>query len=232
MSTRRRLLGDISTFQLAAGALAAMTSAWIASTLGVAGTIIGAAVGSLVLTTTSAFYSRTLETGRTLIVQTSDGSSVETHAEPGETQEALAAVEEATGSPVQGAEVIDDDPDADAASRDWRTLPWKRIGVSTVAALVIAFGAMSAYEAVTGNAYGADPDATRISNPFSGGSSSSQQQTPGDDAEGGDQAPADPGAPQEDDADGGDEDVTPTPAAPTPTPTPTTPAPTAPPADQ
>lgn len=202
-----------------------MTSAWIASTLGVAGTIIGAAVGSLALNASSAFFNRTLDRGRTLIVQTSDGSKVETQAEPGGTQEALAAVEDATGSPVSGAEVVDDEEEGE---RSWKTLPWKRIAISTLATLVIAFAVMSAYEAVSGRAFGTDPDAPRISSPFSGGGSSSQDQdqqddgggssdTDGQDDQGTDTDPSDPTQPEE--------EPEPT-ATPSPTSEPTTPAPT------
>ena len=92
MSQRSPFLSGLSAFQLAAGALAAMTSAWIASALGVAGTIIGAAVGSLVVSVTSAFYANTLHKGRTLVVQAPDGSVVEKGVEEGGTAEAFAEV--------------------------------------------------------------------------------------------------------------------------------------------
>ncbi len=102
---RSSVLGGLSWFQVLAGALAAMTSAWIASALGVAGTIVGAALGSLVVTITSSLYASTLDKGRTLIVQTDGGQVVETEAEPGHTAEALAAVRRATHEEVTGAEV-------------------------------------------------------------------------------------------------------------------------------
>ena len=100
---RSSVLGGLSWFQVLAGALAAMTSAWIASALGVAGTIVGAALGSLVVTITSSLYASTLDKGRTLIVQTDGGQVVETEAEPGHTAEALAAVRRATHEEVTGA---------------------------------------------------------------------------------------------------------------------------------
>lgn len=51
---RRRL--DLSLTQVVAGALAAVSAAWAASTLGVAGTVIGAAVVSVTITVLSAVY--------------------------------------------------------------------------------------------------------------------------------------------------------------------------------
>lgn len=74
---------EVSWLQLIVSAAAAVTSAWILSSLGVAGTLIGAAVGSIVVTLSSAFYSRSLDHGRTLILQTERGTVVEaTEPEP------------------------------------------------------------------------------------------------------------------------------------------------------
>lgn len=214
MSKRPSLLSGLSAFQVAAGSLAAMTSAWVASTLGVAGTIVGAAIASLVLSTSSAIYANTLHKGRTLVVQTADGSVVEKEAEPGETAEALAEVAEEAGSPVQSAEVA-----------ETRTpLPWRRIAITTVVVLAIALGGIWTYEQVTDRSYGSGSDNARISNPFGGGGGSG----------GADEAPGEPGSPATDESEDADVDpvepdeVTPSPTTPTPTPAPTptpTPAP-------
>jgi len=160
-SGRRSFLG-LSGFQVIAGALAAMTSAWIASALGVAGTIIGAAVGSLVVTVSSAFYSTTLDRSRTLIVRTDSGTIVETTADPGETAAALEEVREATHSPIRGAEVLES-----GRAR----VHWKTVVVTTVVVLALAVAAMGAYELLTGKSYGAHTDNARIGNPFGGSSS-------------------------------------------------------------
>lgn len=217
MSKRPSLLSGLSAFQVVAGSLAAMTSAWVASTLGVAGTIIGAAIASLVLSTSSAIYANTLHKGRTLVVQTADGSVVEKEAEPGETAEALAEAAQEAGSPVRSAEV------EQAPGRAWSALPWRRIAVTSVMVLAIALGGIWAYEQVTDRSYGSGSDNARISNPFGGGGSSG----------GADEAPSEPGSPATDDSEDADVDpvdpdeVTPSPTTPTPTPAPTpTPTPT------
>lgn len=173
----------LSWFQVIAGALAAMTSAWIASSLGVAGTIIGAAVGSLVATITAALYANTLDRSRTLIVRTDSGTVVETEAER--------------------TEVVDEP----------RRIHWRTVVVTTIAVLALSFGAMGAYELVTGDSYGSNTDNARIGNPFGGSPSTGNAPTERPDDEPTETTPT----PTED---------TPTPTEPTVTPTETTPTPT------
>ena len=168
MSSRRGFLSEISWFQVAASALAAVTAAWIASRLGVAGTLIGAALGSFVVTISTSFYGRTLDKGKTLIVQTASGSTIEKTVVDGEIAEAFREVAEDEDSPVLGAEVVDDEDVP-------RRLHWKTITATTLLVLAIAIGAMGAYEVVTGNSYGVDRDNARIGNPLGGSSSSSDE---------------------------------------------------------
>lgn len=164
MSQRRGLFAEISWFQVAASVLAAVTSAWIASSLGVAGTLIGAALGSFVVTISSAFYARTLDKGKTLIVQTASGTIVEKDVQDGEISAAFDEVAEVDHSPVARAEIVEGTP---------RRLHWKTIIATAVIVLGISLAAMGAYEVVTNNAFGADRDNPRIGNPFGGSSQSS-----------------------------------------------------------
>ena len=55
---------DINWVQASAGALAAVSSAVLLSTVGVAGTILGAALGSIAVTVGSSFYSHYLHASR------------------------------------------------------------------------------------------------------------------------------------------------------------------------
>ena len=59
-STREKNEGQLSALQVAAGALAAVSAAVIASFFGVAGTVIGAAVASVVSTVGAAVYTETM----------------------------------------------------------------------------------------------------------------------------------------------------------------------------
>ena len=225
MSRRPGFLAEVSWLQVAVSALAAVTAAWIASSLGVAGTLIGAALGSSVVTISSAFYGRTLDKGKTLIVQTAGGTIVQRAVEEGEIAEAFEQAEEVGGSPVTGAQVVDDEQP--------RRLHWKTILATTALVLAIAVGLMGAYEVVTGDSYGNRSDNPRIGKIFGGSGSQGKDEpdpkptptktgtvTP---------APTEPTATVPAPA-----ATTPTPSAPTapaatPTPTaPTTPAPTTP----
>lgn len=217
MSKRPGLFSDISWFQVAASVLAAVTAAWIASRLGVAGTLIGAAVGSFVVTISTAFYGRTLDKGKTLIVQTSGGTLVQKAVQDGGIAEAFEQAEEITHSPVERAEIIPAEP---------RRLHWKTIIATTVVVLGIAYAAMGGYELVADKPFGTDPDNARIGNPFGGSSrpsdddpTSTPTPTPTA-AEPATPAPVTTPAPTP-----APSTVVPTPA-PVPTVTPTTPAPT------
>ena len=139
MSRRRGLFGEVSWLQVAASVLAAVTAAWIASRLGVAGTIVGAALGSFVVTITSAFYNNTLHHGRTLLIQTQTGTTIQRQVEDGEVQTALDEAAE-VDSPVKGAQFVDERP----------RLHWKTIIVTTVVVLALAIAAISTYELITG----------------------------------------------------------------------------------
>lgn len=221
MSQRSGLFADISWFQVAASVLAAVTSAWIASSLGVAGTLIGAALGSFVVTISSAFYARTLDKGKTLIVQTASGAVVERDVEDDEISEAFDEVREAEQSPVERAEVIENPR---------RRLHWKTIIATAVAVLGISLAAMGVYEVVTGNSFGADSDNPQIGKIFGGGGSGSSDGDDSDRSPSRDPEPsstpsptATPTAPSS--SPDAPEQQTPAPPAQTPTPAPTTPAP-------
>ncbi|MEV7396653.1 hypothetical protein [Aeromicrobium sp. NPDC092404] len=196
MSRRRGFLGEVSWLQLAGSVLAAVTAAWIASSLGVAGTLVGAAVGSAVVTITSAFYARTLDKGRTLLVTTATGTVIQRRVnEDGEIAETLDQAAE--DAPVERAELVPDE----SPSR----LHWKTIIVTTAVVLGLALAAITTYELLADRTLGG-AQGTTIGDTFSGGGS-------GDDAP----EPADPTS---------EPTSTPTPSVPpTPAPTSATPTP-------
>jgi hypothetical protein len=156
MSKRRGLLGEVSWLQLIASVLAAVTAAWIASRLGVAGTLIGAALGSFVVTISSAFYGRTLDHTRTLLIQTESGTVIERHVEEGEVREALDEAAD-VDSAARGARFVDDKP----------RLHWKTIIVTAVVVLSLALAAISTYELISGRTLDGDRGTT-IGDTFGG----------------------------------------------------------------
>lgn len=149
MTRRRRFLGDVSLLQLTASVLAAVTAAWIASRLGVAGTLIGAALGSFVVTISSAFYGRTLDHTRTLLIQTESGTVIERQVEEGEVREALDEAAD-VDSAARGARFVDDRP----------RLHWKTIIVTAIVVLSLALAAISTIELVTGRTLDGDHGTT------------------------------------------------------------------------
>ncbi len=163
-------LADLSGLQLAAGALAAMTSAWMASWLGVAGTLIGAAVGSVVAGIATALYRSSLERGvqRSKTLLTEQGSVVE---RPGD--DAAAADHESEVAAADGSAV------------SWKDrlqrLNWRSVALVSGAALVAAIVIIGVYEVATGTSYGNSSNRTIVPVSSSGGSG---DRTPAPDEQG------------------------------------------------
>lgn len=158
MPNRRRFLTDVSWFQVVASALAAVTAAWIGSKLGISGTLVGAALGSFVVTLSSAFYSKTLHRGRTMLIQTERGTVIERHVEDGEVSDAFSEAKDAD-SPVVGAQFVDEKP----------KLRWKAIVATTVIVLAIALGGIYAYELVVKHPLGDSGGGTTLGDTFGRG---------------------------------------------------------------
>jgi len=176
---RTKLL-DISAIQLVGGALAAMTSAVIGARLGVAGTVIGAAIGSLVAGVAGSLYTASLKHGK-------DRLSSALVGKVGDTPVGLSTVSDDRLVPDQNRvpdpTVVSDrnrlgppaagswswDPTAEPAAvapassdpvaadvvvdRHGQTVkrwPWKAILVSTAAVFLLAIAGITAFELVSG----------------------------------------------------------------------------------
>ncbi|GAA3528776.1 hypothetical protein AFL01nite_01940 [Aeromicrobium flavum] len=166
MSDKGPLTG-LPWLQLVAGALAAMTSAWVASYLGVAGTIIGAAVGSLVASVASAFYVRGLDKGTTFI--TESGSVVARSRPAGESAQA--------GAGDEGEVLVTEEESAVAVEESERAFSWKRVLTWTGLTLAAALLAIGAYELVTDSSFG-HTDNPSIGRPWQGGSTEQEREAP------------------------------------------------------
>ena len=71
----KQFFHDISWAQIVAGALAAMTSFWLAAKIGVAGSIIGVAIGSIVSAVASQIYKNVLEASGQKLQESVGGSA-------------------------------------------------------------------------------------------------------------------------------------------------------------
>ena len=154
---------DIDWLKTIAGALAAVSSAVLLSTLGAAGTIIGAALGSVIATVGGALYSEGLARSRQRLAQAQtlalrrvgvaqaeirrasrhegDDQAVEGH---------LARAEERLDQAKEDLGAIADEP----AGPGWReritVLPWKRISLVAAGLFAAAVLAITAFELVAG----------------------------------------------------------------------------------
>ena len=185
------------------GALAAVSSAVVLSTLGTAGTLIGAAIGSLVITVGGAVYAHSLRVARarlaasrTVLVRTRGGG--------------LAEVADGSDGP-DGGDATGAAGRFDRWRQVLRELPWKRILVVSAAVFAVAMAAILAFELATGR-----PVAS-----YTGGTSDSDSGTsvPGLGGRDSDAEPGDEQDPvqEEPDEEMPDEQPTTAPAEPTPT---------------
>lgn len=138
---------DLSLSQTLGGALAAMTAATIGSRLGVAGTIVGAALASIVAGVGTTLYTASLRTTRAK-VQTVWSTRV---AQPG-TPASAAATSQPVTTAVDAPAGESTGSTAAAAPRSSRQLPWKRMLVGTLAAFAIAAVALTGFELLSGSA--------------------------------------------------------------------------------
>ncbi len=133
---------DLSISKVLGGALAAMTAAALGSRLSVAGTLIGAALASIIAAVASALYtaslSRTHEKVRTVLTARSGGDGA-TAVDP-----AREARQPAPGWTVSTPTQPPRPPG--------RRVPWKGIVVGTLAIFAIAAAALTGFELISGHA--------------------------------------------------------------------------------
>jgi hypothetical protein len=143
----RRL--ELSSTQVVGSALAAVSAAFFASWLGTAGTLIGAALGSVVATVGSATYTWWLRrTGAAVrrtaaqVRETGMGSTV--------------VMPRLRARQTEGPAEADDDAEPDEESEEgsrWAFLrgrPWGKVALVTAGVMLAALGSVTVVEAVTG----------------------------------------------------------------------------------
>lgn len=190
-----------------AGALAAVTSAVLLSTLGAVGTLLGAAVGSVAATIGTNLYSQGLAKSREKVARAHtlarwrsaglagarDGSKAASG--PGSGPSSAAASDAPSGAASDPAsepatEPEDESVEASAAEQapSWRarlrTLPWKRIGLLSLAMFLVVVAAITIIELFAGRSLsaivGGDDGRTTISG-VTGDGSKERDQKPGKD---------------------------------------------------
>ncbi|GAA3685845.1 hypothetical protein GCM10022237_50430 [Nocardioides ginsengisoli] len=175
-----------------AGAGAAVTVAVLLSTLGAAGTLIGAALGSVVATVSTALYKQGIESSRRRMADVQAAALQRVNLADQNVRRAArrsdpAAAEreldrahrhlDAAGDELAGGEPGGDAPALAQPSRG-QALPWKRLAVAAATVFVIAMVAISAVELIAGRSVStitggtSGSDRTSISGVLGGGSDS------------------------------------------------------------
>ena len=148
-----RFWSGIQITKVAAGTLAAVSAAVIGSFLGVAGTLAGAAVASIVGSLGTEIYQRSLDRGAKKL-QTLAPTFVKAPAAVG-TPPVPAASEEDSPShtvPEEEREAPEEEraaPEAQPAASG-KALPWRRIGVAAALLFVLAIASLSVVELLAG----------------------------------------------------------------------------------
>ena len=173
MTEPQRARVEINWVQVSASALAAVSSAVLLSTVGVAGTLIGAAIGSIFATVGSSIYSHYLELSRSRVAaaqaaareratrtrSSASGTWAATRrarARSERTMRLQAQREERANDELDQVEQQLADPEDAATKPSWREalagLNWKRIAALAAAIFVGAMLIIVSFELVTGRA--------------------------------------------------------------------------------
>ncbi len=154
---------EIDWLKTAGGAFAAVSSAFLLSTLGAAGTIIGAALGSVIVTVGGAFYSQGLARShqrlakvqtaamrRVGVAQAEVRRAARRHGDSEAVEAHLAHAEERLDEVKDDLGTVADEP----TGPGWRArlvmLPWKRISLFAAGLFAAAVLAITAFELVAG----------------------------------------------------------------------------------
>jgi hypothetical protein len=153
---------EIDWLTTLAGVLAAVSSAVVLSTLGAAGTIIGAALGSMVATIGSAVYRQGLAESRERLVRAQTAARQKVGVAQAEVLRADHTIdEEVADAHLARAEERLDAAQLDlegamheSASAGWgdrlRALPWRRISMVTAGLFAVVVLALTAFELIAG----------------------------------------------------------------------------------
>ena len=170
---------DLSLTQVAGGALAAMTAAALGSTLGVAGTIAGAALASIVAGVAGSLYTASLRTGREKVRTVFRGQSTDAaSAPPAPVDPATTFSASATSArPLEETQVIPawDPLPLEKPARNKRArapFPWKRAVAVSLSVFALAAVLITGYERVSGQPLsgGTGTTVSRVGNDASSGS--------------------------------------------------------------
>lgn len=165
---------EVSLMQVSAAALAAVTAAVVGSTLGVAGTLVGAASASMILNVGTAVYRASLEQSRRKIrslAQRAGSRPVPRDAsEAGSSDSAPSAQtgdEQPTDTTEPGVEPdaesgTEPEPSAKSGSRRFSRLRWGAVAVGTLGSFIVAMMLITGFEWASGEPLSGDGHGTTL----------------------------------------------------------------------
>ncbi|HUP99579.1 MAG TPA: hypothetical protein VM093_03885 [Aeromicrobium sp.] len=158
-----KLPGELTWPKLLGTSIAAVFTAWLAGRLGLGGTLTGVAIGSVIATFGSAFFTSTIDrTHQTLLVRTERGTVVETRGDSDVHDSSATTV-----LPAQPAQAFSPD-DAHPPSR-WSQIHWGAVVVAALVTMGVTLAAISLYEGAVGRTWGSNEPGTTIGNTVHGG---------------------------------------------------------------
>ena len=184
---------DIDWLKTIAGALAAVSSAVLLSTLGAAGTLIGAALGSVIATVGGAVYAQGLASSKAQLARAQEAARLKVGVAQAEVKRASRRQGDDTAVEAHLAHAEDqldqakgelDSVETIAASPGWRerlvVLPWKRIALLAAGLFAAAVVAITGFELVAGESVseltgGTDGDGGTTISRIGGGSEEDQE---------------------------------------------------------
>jgi len=153
---------EIDWLRTAAGALAAVSSAVILSTLGAAGTLIGAALGSVVATVGSALYTQGLARSRRRLAEAQTAAMRKVGVAQAEVRRAsrtdsdtaadahLAHADERLAEAKDDLDAIAEEPEQDTWGQRLSSLPWRKVLLVAGGLFAVTVVAITAFELLAG----------------------------------------------------------------------------------
>jgi hypothetical protein len=204
---------ELDWIRTLAAALGAVSSAVLLSTVGAAGTILGAAVGSVVVTVSTALYSQGLARSKERVAAAQEQALVRVRLARADVHRASHDPESTTDlararEELSRAEAGLDDAPSDPGPASWRerlsVLPWRRIGLLAGALFLAVVALITVFELVIGRPVSAvvggsgkgGTSITRVVDPGGGGTDRQRNPDhPGESPSPTDTVPTDPSSP-------------------------------------
>jgi hypothetical protein len=149
MSEAEKTRLDISWTNAAGSALGAVSSALLLSTLGVVGTLLGAALGSLCITVGGAVYAHSMQVTKDKAVAAKEAAARRT-GKPRERQSVAPGAPKGPGD--RAPEPVRPAPEHETPRQVARGLPWKRIIGLAAALFAVTMAIILSFELFTGRA--------------------------------------------------------------------------------